>query len=82
MERLSLLTGIPQSDGEGVFLYALGQALGTQGTLAAVSAALRARGEPSLVALLPAESDLPNYPPSLLPSTSPSDSYSDRNTPP
>ncbi len=59
LQRLSLLTGIPQSDGEGVFLHALGQALGTRGTLAAISAALRGRGESALAALVPAESESP-----------------------
>lgn len=57
--RLSLLTGIPQGDGEGVFLHELGLALGTRGTLAAVSAALRGREESALAELLPAESESP-----------------------
>lgn len=59
LSRLSLLTGIPQSDGRGDFLHALGQALGTRGTLAAVSAALRNRGESALAALVPVESESP-----------------------
>jgi hypothetical protein len=59
LQRLSLLTGIPQSAVEGVFLHALGQALGTSGTLAAVTAALRKRGESALATLLPAESESP-----------------------
>lgn len=59
LQRLSLLTGIPQGDGEGAFLHDLGLALGTRGTLATVSSALRGRGESALAALVPAESESP-----------------------
>jgi hypothetical protein len=44
---------------EGTFLPALGSAIGTRGTAAAVSAALRRRGESELAASVPAESESP-----------------------
>ena len=56
LQRLALLTGIPRANGDGAFLHDLGTALGTGGTLAAVSAALWKRGETALTALVPAES--------------------------
>jgi hypothetical protein len=57
--RLSLLTGIPNGDEEGGFLRNLGLALGTRGTSATISAALQARGEWELAALVPAEAESP-----------------------
>jgi hypothetical protein len=59
LERLALLTGIPNGEEEGGFLHNLGLALGTRGTLATISAALRARGESELAALVPAEAESP-----------------------
>ena len=59
IERLSLLTGLSRSEGERVFLNALGKALGTRGTRATVSAALRERGESALAALVPVEDEAP-----------------------
>jgi hypothetical protein len=57
LQRLSLLTGIQQGDGEGTFFHALGQALGVQGTPTAVRAALNGRGECALAELVPAEDE-------------------------
>jgi hypothetical protein len=57
--RLSLLTGVPLTDGDDVFLHVLGQALGTRGSRAAVAAALRERGEAALAALVPPEDESP-----------------------
>ena len=59
LQRLSLLTGIPQDKDESAFLQALSRALGTRATRAAVSTALRGRGEAALAALIPAESESP-----------------------
>jgi len=58
-ERLALLTGIPNGDGEAAFLNRLGTALGVRGTRAAVSTELRQRGEAALAALVPAENASP-----------------------
>ncbi len=59
-ERLALLTGIPNGDGEAAFLHRLGTALGVRGTRAAVSAELRQRGEAALASLVPAETASPD----------------------
>lgn len=59
LQRLSLLTGIPQGDGDGTFLHDFGLAIGTRRTRAAVSAALRKRGESALAELLLDESESP-----------------------
>jgi hypothetical protein len=59
LQKLSQLTGIPHGDGDGAFLRALGLALGTRGTLAAISAALKGRGEFELAAMVPAKSESP-----------------------
>ena len=58
-ERLALLTGIPNGDGEAAFLHHLGTALGVRGTRAAVSTELRRRGEGTLASLVPAENASP-----------------------
>jgi hypothetical protein len=59
LRRLSLLTGIPNGEGEEPLLHNLGLALGTRGTVADISAALRKRGELALAALVPAERATP-----------------------
>lgn len=59
LERLAMLTGVPCDEEEGGFLHNLGLALGTRGTSAAISAALRARGESELAVLIPAEAESP-----------------------
>lgn len=59
-DRIALLTGIPNNDGEGSFLHALGQAIGCRGTRAAIGAELRKRGESELAALVPAEAVSPD----------------------
>jgi hypothetical protein len=60
LRRLSLLTGIPHADGDAGFLHALGVALGTRGTRAAVCAELMRRGEHELASLIPPESVSPD----------------------
>lgn len=59
LQRLALLTGIPDDDKDGGFIHNLGRALGTRGTVASISAALRARGESELAGLVPAEAESP-----------------------
>jgi hypothetical protein len=59
LERLSLLTGIPNGSGETRLLSDIGLAIGAQGTRAAIIAALKRRGEPELAALVPGESASP-----------------------
>lgn len=59
-ERIALLTGVPNEDGEATFLHVLGQALGCRGTRAAITAALKLRGETNLAALIPAETVAPD----------------------
>jgi len=58
-ERLALLTGIPNENGEAAFLHRLGGALGVRGTRAAISAKLRQRGEETLASFVPVESASP-----------------------
>lgn len=60
LERLALITGIPNGDGKEAFLHNLGVALGVRGTPAAVRAAPRSRGESTLAALVPVESASPD----------------------
>lgn len=60
MRRLSLLTGIQNGEGERTVLRELGQALATQASAAAVSGALRRRGESELATLVPADDDSPD----------------------
>jgi hypothetical protein len=58
--RLSLLTGIPHVGGDDSFLQALGVALGTRGTRAAIASEFRRRGEEELAALMPPEATSPD----------------------
>ena len=58
-EKLALLTGIPNEDGENAFLHRLGMALGVSGTRQSVRIGLRRRGEDELASLVPGDSISP-----------------------